>query len=75
MALSPLNPTARACVQWEVVIIAHGPAMVPSILEIVLADTTKCFSVLGFGIPISSRELSFQGMLNTVESSFRIDDL
>jgi hypothetical protein len=31
------------CVQWEVVLIAHGPAMVPSILEIVLADTTLPF--------------------------------
>ena len=34
----------------------------------------ECFSMLGFGFPISSRELSFQGMLDTVEISFRIDD-
>jgi hypothetical protein len=42
VALSPLNPTARG-VQWEVVLIAHGPAMVPFIIEIVLADTTLPF--------------------------------
>ena len=30
----------RACVQCEVVLVAHGPAMVPSMLGMVPADTT-----------------------------------
>ncbi len=34
-----LIPLPVRGVQWEVVLIAHGPAMVPSILKIVPADT------------------------------------
>ena len=57
------------CVQWEIVLIAHGPAMVPSILEIVLADTTLPFQKKS---PSPSNE-KHEALLDTHSSSVIVE--